>query len=139
MMPRRQNSVWIYRVGVLGLCTQLLSGCSGLDSLRIENQFAYPVFLRQHLGAMPSRPKAGNLGWILSGESTFFSGEGGYRGEMPTDLEIARGCGKKLGTLEQVTLRKQKEAIGGCNGSVTWYVVVGEKKKPLSEDKSPNR
>ena len=120
-------SIAVKRLVVLGACYGLLSGCSGYRDLEIENHFPFPVRLQYTYGTNDHKTAVCKVGWVSQDETVLFKGGAGVEGSGLSSMEILRGNGKVLGSLETYTLSEQKIERFGCNGTTTHYISIGER------------
>ena len=108
--------------------SQMLCGCSGVDALRISNNFPFAVRLwhsdHKLIGSVPAQ-----------GEKEF-SGAGGYEGDGPDYIKCTDERNKTLGTLRAIGSNIHREDISLLNGAAVLSVTIGPPKLVSSASSS---
>lgn len=91
-------------------------GCSGLDDLQINNQYAFLVRVRyggKTVGGVPAR------------STRLFPSAGSYRGGAINETTYENAQGVMLGRLNDKSLDVQRQNVSRFNGTAVWVAVIG--------------
>ena len=104
--------------------SQMLCGCSGLDDLRIFNNYPFAVRLwhddHKLIGSVPAQAEKR------------FNRAGGYDGNGPDYIECTDERNKILGTLRAIGSDIKREEISRFNGAAVLSVTLGPAKPAFS-------
>ncbi len=106
-------------VALLGL-SQMVTGCSGLDDLRVINHYPFAVRLWERWDKEQKL-----LGVVPPHTEQDFAKAGGFEGNGLNYITCADARDKKIGTLRQIGHNVRREEVSRFNGTAVWSVTVG--------------
>ncbi len=118
---------------VLLACGMTLPGCSGLDDLKVRNNYSFTIRLRYKAGGKKDKL----IGVVPAHSSGSFAGAAGYDAGKVDYIKYENEQGKTLGALSRSGPNAGKrENVSRFNGAATWSVSVGPQTVPAQETRT---
>ena len=117
---RKQNLFKIVCLFALALLSQILTGCSGLDSLKICNNYSVSVYVWDDT--------RGFRGTVKAHTTQVFAAAAGYRGDHLKEIRYRDVQGRILGPFDEKSPNVEKEDNPPFGVTKTWAVTLGPAK-----------
>ena len=117
--------------GLVACAALFLAGCSGLDDLRVINNYPFAVRVRDENGKV--------LGQTAAKSTETFSGRAGYKGHNLDGATFGNAdTGSRLGTIHGDDANVSQETKDGRFGTKVWTVTLGGPSAARTSDKINN-